>query len=920
MINLLEESVRTAAKEAISEQLRMDWSDSVFRPNPKYYGDVEFTSKDHQIIGDHGLVSSKKYLAFRHASKIGILSTAFDSNIEEKLASGRKAEYGSKVYTTRNIDSIDIDEKKNINVLQFSKYNDDWLFAGDASGTLSIFNLSSVSQHNTVLSAKVEATERINCIAQHPSCGNLLAIGGSGNVSLIDIGKGGSSLISTAIMDGSDDIVSITYSENANYLRGVTRDKKWLFTYDPRCDKEISNAIELHYTPHGIVNLYGENEIAVGGLTSYLEPIVTAYDISGGLSASNVYDSSLFKQNWKHKHCIPMMIYDRFTQLLYVTFRGCSDLLSLNTSNEYAAQAVYHAQDDVFEAFDLLPKHACKKRQMNGVISFSKHRIQQIVHNRGGKLIYSSIASKAKESICRVEDYMSNANVAYPDDDIGKCMAQDYEEEKKRSVSVYTHVTGKEAQNASDKYFDLKLSQTVNCNLGLNLKSNGKYALFPCPTYGGGGLGIIELSATGRKKQGQLSGHSSKISTFDVSRINEDLVLTGSPDCKAMIWRIKEGLETKKVFTLQCVGKVTFVSFHPRINGLCVVAAAASHSKDCLIYFYDYTTGRVIDDDPMTIENASHISDICFETVRGLIAAVSCSGGQIQLIDIGSRQVVRSFECNHTSMRDTKLFWACSKGRASPATMNQLVCVGFGKGSVRKFALYDVSMDDEEEKEGEIECIGSMSFGVSNAIPIAHYDCNDNLLYVSSIGDRKIRCFELNTSSSIIHEVNASYQSKTDIQGMSFISKQSVDVSKVEIARCLKLTKDGEIAPVSFYIPRKRMQYFQDDIYSDVLDATRNICSVDHFLNKHTQPIVYVSLKPHEMHLLSQAPPEELTTRQKRRKSQVEAMEANKLKQIPQSTEQAFDQFSRMVADAPTANRWDAQNIGTEVADDEWDD
>ena len=49
-------------------------------------------------------------------------------------------------------------------------------------------------------------------------------------------------------------------------------------------------------------------------------------------------------------------------------------------------------------------------------------------------------------------------------------------------------------------------------------------------------------------------------------------------------------------------------------------------------------------------------------------------------------------------------------------------------------------------------------------------------------------------------------------------------------------------------------------------------------------------------------------------------MEAAKLSEQPQSTEQAFDQFSRMVADAPTANRWDAQNIGTEVAEDEWSD
>eukprot|EP01083_Nonionella_stella_P001266 3695_1 len=152
-------------------------------------------------------------------------------------------------------------------------------------------------------------------------------------------------------------------------------DKKWLFTYDPRCDTEIKDAIALRYTPHGIVSLYGEHEIAVCGLTSYLEPIVCAYDISGGLRSQNVYDSYVFSQNWKHKHCTPMMIFDRFTQLLYVAFRGCADLLALNTWNEYAGQAVYHAQDDTFMAFDMLPKHACKKsmkRRRNDLCPYTR--------------------------------------------------------------------------------------------------------------------------------------------------------------------------------------------------------------------------------------------------------------------------------------------------------------------------------------------------------------------------------------------------------------------------------------------------------------------------------------------------------------------------------------------------------------------
>ena len=219
--------------------------------------------------------------------------------------------------------------------------------------------------------------------------------------------------------------------------------------------------------------------------------------------------------------------------------------------------------------------------------------------------------------------------------------------------------------------------------------------------------------------------------------------------------------------------------------------------------------------------------------------------------------------------------------------------------------------------------ISSKAFGVSNAVPVGFYDSNDNLFYVSSIGDRKIRVYELNSAKGIA-EMNQSFQSKEDIQGLSFDIKQSLNVKKVQMAKCYKMTKDGVIAPISFYVPRKRTDFFQDDLYSPVLDIAKTSLDIDiskeDDKSKINIDLSYVSLKPEDMALLSKAPEEQQTEYQKRRNSQIKLLEQEKLKEQPKSTEQAFDQFSRMVADAPTANRWDAVNIGTEVADDEWSD
>ena len=169
--------------------------------------------------------------------------------------------------------------------------------------------------------------------------------------------------------------------------------------------------------------------------------------------------------------------------------------------------------------------------------------------------------------------------------------------------------------------------------------------------------------------------------------------------------------------------------------------------------------------------------------------------------------------------------------------------------------------------------------------------------------------------------MNASFQSKEDIMAITFGSKQAVNVKKVEMAKCYKLSKDGVISPISFYVPRKRTEFFQDDLYSPVLDQDNTKLDIDICkegkLNIH---VSYVSLKPDSLELLSTAPAEQETEYQKRRNSQVKFMEAEKLKPKAQTTEEALNQWSTKAASTGGTNRWDAVAVASEVADDEWSD
>ncbi len=121
-------------------------------------------------------------------------------------------------------------------------------------------------------------------------------------------------LINTCILDGNDNINSICYNNDGNSLQCIASNNN-LFTYDPRSKDEINN----------ITKLYNGNEVIVSGMTSYLEPILYAYDLNN-ISHGNY----LFKQNYTYKLCKPMISYDMTSGILYVTFERCAEIIVLN--------------------------------------------------------------------------------------------------------------------------------------------------------------------------------------------------------------------------------------------------------------------------------------------------------------------------------------------------------------------------------------------------------------------------------------------------------------------------------------------------------------------------------------------------------------------------------------------------------------
>jgi coronin-7 len=299
--------------------------------------------------------------------------------------------------------------------------------------------------------------------------------------------------------------------------------------------------------------------------------------------------------------------------------------------------------------------------------------------------------------------------------------------------------------------------------------------------------------------------------------------------------------------------------------------------------------------------------------------------------DAAASRLVVSFRPEET-MRDIQMRFVNND--------THLFAAGFGDRSIRRCSIYDLSpylsgdatssADDEKKEEGdEVVKLGEVKFPVDNAVPMIHHDPDTNIVLVSFVGDRRIRLLEIGSDGSLA-ELMGTYTTTEDVIGFAAMPKKYIDVRTSDVLKCVRLGRTNA-EPVIFRVPRKRLEFFQDDIYGGKDAKTRDTekplyASSDAYvaaykagkkLLSEISGATWIDLRPADMTPLSEAPAEEKSAR----KADYDAKAADaKAGDAPVSAEQAMEAFGRMAADAPGANRWDAQPIGTEVDEDEWSD
>lgn len=482
--------------------------------------------------------------------------------------------------------------------------------------------------------------------------------------------------------------------------------------------------------------------------------------------------------------------------------------------------------------------------------------------------------------------------------------------------TIYLHTAGIEpGHNKDHTYFMMKVSQTQT--LGRSIVCNSKYFATPWHVAGGSAVYVKLLSNLGRTpdKVFYYSGHVKQVSSFDLSQMETNKLVTGGDDGKVIVFNITEEWQSGEMLEkhdrspfreYNCGGQVHMVKFHPFIPG---VVFTASQPKDGsagadVIRFWDITKD--------TNEASFVYSDILQEQLvdvdfhpQGNIVAVTTRDGIVTIFEANSGNVLSKIYPPEKA-RECQVRWL---------NTTHLVTLGYMKGNERSLSLWNVADVSNPLKTQSV---------INNYTMIPYLDQASGVLVIGNVGSPNFNLFHISTTEPYIDPISM-FHSKSDYIGCTFFHRAFCNVKEVEIMKCIKLCRDGTAYPVSWTVPRKRKEYFQDDVFPDGPNNSPLMTTDDFFSKKFPdgRNPKNVSFQPENMTPLSQAPVEELSAREEKYIAHKQEEEAEKPKSHLgfDNSEDVKNHFRNTSKHALNSNRWDAKQVssGKEVDDSEWD-
>jgi len=170
----------------------------------------------------------------------------------------------------------------------------------------------------------------------------------------------------------------------------------------------------------------------------------------------------------------------------------------------------------------------------------------------------------------------------------------------------------------------------------------------------------------------------------------------------------------------------------------------------------------------------------------------------VRIIDPRANKVVAEKEA-HQGTKGSRVIWT--------GKQEKLFTVGFSKNSDRQYALWDPKALEAPQAQENID--------TSAGLLMPFYDNDTGVLFLAGKGDGNIRYYELTNDDKFVYYLTE-YKSAVPQRGIAMLPKRAVNVSECEITRLYKVSGDGKVVePISFMVPRKGTDLFQDDLYPD---------------------------------------------------------------------------------------------------------
>jgi len=359
-------------------------------------------------------------------------------------------------------------------------------------------------------------------------------------------------------------------------------------------------------------------------------------------------------------------------------------------------------------------------------------------------------------------------------------------------ASSYRHVHGDPAKPEAT-FQDLRPQSTGD---GDFVTANGSY--FAISVSGGGGpVQVLPFAKPGRcGSTPKITVHKGKVLDFQFHPFIDTMLATASEDCLAKVTAFPAGGVTEAISQANVTleghqKKVHMVRFHPTSNN---VLATASFDKTVKVW--DIEAQAEI----LNFDAHGDVPSSFNWNTNGSLACTSCKDKKFRVFDPRTNTTAIEAQGFEGSKKSTLMFID---------NHAKLAAVGFSKSSSRLYQIWDPKMMDKPMHESEID----QSAGVF----MCNYDPDNSVLYLAGKGDSSIKYFEIVDEAPYIHFLSE-FRNSASQKGCGWVPKHSLDTTKCEIARCLRLLRDS-VQPVSFCVPRKS-DMFQADIYPDTYAST----------------------------------------------------------------------------------------------------